>query len=232
MRFRKNFRRRTRRPGANMIPMSICGNGYLSTAGSACSGGFAQLFLLDGLQGEETGTTAATGLTVSDRLLQQTERKSLLIQSLRFHWGVTQASYPDGLNVQYQLATRAAILRVEVDSFGAPGEFPNLFSKFDNVVGDVLWRGAGIVKGANDLSCDGEVTCRDSFTGSGNINSGVGTMWWAGSLPVHVKAKRRLGPRQALFFAVQTHNPLTGPGNDIDMALELFGVAAVRSSQR
>lgn len=227
MRFRRT-RRRSRRPGANMIPMSICSNAFNAPGNQACSNGFADMFLLDGLHGMEfpTGGTLST----VEQLAAQTERKSLMVQGMRFHWGVFQVGIPAGaLNAQYYLAVRAAIIRAPVAPTLAPQNFVNLFSKFDDVVGDVLWRGAGLLPGMNELACAEDV-CALSYAGGGNNFHVAGTMGSPGRLPVQVKSKRRLDKLHALFFCVQVHNPL-GAGSDIAMGLELFGTAAVRSTQ-
>jgi len=229
MRFRRMSRRRTRRPGMNMIPLSICSNGFNAPSGIPCGTNTADLFSL-GLFGEEF---SSADLGSGPRQSAQVQRKGLLVRGLRFHWAVFQSDFPGGGSLfdQYYLATRAAIVRVTVDEARTPLQTVNLFSKLESEVTDILWRGAHLAPGLQVTPCDPESDCGPAFYGSANNFQVGGTMYRGDVPPVHVKTARRLNKDEGLFLAVQTHNPLI-EGLDIGMGLEFYGVAAVRSIQR
>lgn len=218
-RFRRTFRRR-RRPGATMMPFSVCSQPIVPLNNELCTTPTVDMFLLGALHGDELPTS----FNASDIALQSL-RKGLLVQSLRFHWAY-YATTPLGGSTSFAYSIRCAIVRMEYDpaSF-TPTFLPNLFLQDDTGLGDVLWRGAAILRqpGTDNVE-DGISTDTHAII--------VGSMSREGSHspPEHVKAKRRLDKNQGLFWVTNIHNPTVNEQPAI--GLDIFGVAAVRSYQR
>lgn len=227
MRFRKRRFPLRRRSGATMLPLSICGGELVIPPGHQCVDPSIDMFQLAGLHGRELITMDNTDPSVSESTL----RKSLMVTGIRFHWGV-QVVNTLVQDTDFFISGRCAIVKLEIDDVGAPIILPNLYSRIDARLGDVLWRGAFILRGAVETA-----DASPNFAGIGNAQT-AGSMSRDGShSPMeHIKTKRRLTPTQALFFVVNCHNPLADmngdPDNTVFLGLEFFGVAAVRSIQR
>lgn len=234
MRFRRTRFRRRQRHGANLVPLTLCSQTVFLSNGLACTEPNIEIIPLSPLFGSES-PGEPTG--DAQRLLDQTVRKELLIQGMRFHWAVYPASVVAEL-AQFFVSFRLAIIKMEVDGAGTPSFLPNLYSPAQVDMGDVLWRGAGIIAFPTANS-PGPFNCPDAcasdwYSGAGNITA-TGSMSREGShsqMEV-VKTKRRLGPNDRIFLVVNAHNPLDveSPA-DVRLGLEFFGFAAVRSIQR
>jgi len=241
-RFRRKFRRRTKRPGMLMMPLSLCDQQETwAPSDQQCTGqGRVVAYQLHpGLQGSESKPVALIDPLRQQALVQQTLRRSLTVRGIRFHWslGVNEIVADQGAEVVHEV--RLAVVNMETDSFGAPVMLPNLWTELGPELGDVLWRGFGILY---QPSLAGQTAvggcCFDgAFTGSGlGFRGMVGN--YAGSdghpsPPVHIKTARRLSENNAIFFVYSVKNNIPGEtAPDINTSLNLFGVAAVRSNER
>lgn len=141
MRFRRRTFRRRRRAGANLAPLSICSNSMIVENGNLCTEPTSTAILLQPLMGmEKIASSSASAFDVEE----STFRKGLSVQGMRFHWAVFPANYiAEGS--PFFLSVRIALVKLECDTSGVPAFIPNLFSRLDTDLGDVLWRGASII---------------------------------------------------------------------------------------
>lgn len=218
----KRGRAHRRRRGANMIPFTMCSQGIGILNNGSCHTPTIVATLIEPLSGDEK----PPGVVIEE--WEQTYSKSLTVLSMRFHWAVyvSLAQSVTGAGL-FAYSVRVGIVKMAMDPItGTPQQLPNLFVGSDRDLGDVLWRGAAMVK---------QPLLDDSETGvSGQANMAIcGSMSREGShsLMEHVKAKRRLDKSQGLFWVVNIHNP-TNIDNVSDLGYDLFGVAAVRRNQR
>jgi len=211
-----------------MVPVSICNGGWSVDSGWPCSGTPHEAFYLAPLTGaEKLGATSS----VNQDVAQSTFRKGIMFSGMRFHWAIRPASI-DQSNSLVHASIRLAIVRLEIDGNGLPGLLPNLFSRLDSDMGDVLWRGAAMLKWPTYM--DPDPTNAYAFSGTGDIGA-VGSMSRLGhhGPPDVIKVKRRLDQQHALFFVAGAHNPTASEGGfTMNFGLDFYGVAAIRSIQR
>jgi len=221
---RKTFRRRSgRRHGAQLAPVTICSNSMYVNSDLQCTEPDTTVLSLNPLVGFDKLETDAGAVETP---LVNTLRKGLLVSGLRFHWGLYPASIPT-MDTMFNVSVRLAIVRLAVDGLtGSPVLIPNLFSRIDAHLGDILWRGAALIPWP--------VNTTASAAAGVAVPCGVGSMSRPGHHgPMeHVKVKRRLDQNQGLFLAISAHSPIGTDGPILTMGIDFFGFAAVRSYQR
>lgn len=247
MRFRRKHRSfRRKRPGMMMLPMSLCDEveTWAPSSGQCIGEGrVVALQLHPALQGNESRGVAQIDPARPQALVQQTLRKTLTVRGIRFYFalGLNQVEDDQGAEVLHEV--RCAVVNLETDSVGTPVFLPNLWTNLGPELGDVLWRGFGVLyqpQTAGNYNNNVGQAVPGAFFGSGLGFRGMyGNFGGYGGVhpdPIHVRTSRRLGENNALFFvySVRNNNPPgeTGAGPDIETGLNLFGVAAVRSNSR
>lgn len=205
-------RRRGRRHGALMVPLSFCQNTLEANSDGDCATTTFNLVDFSSLR-----MTLAAGSSEFDT-------KELLLHSLRFQYAYN-ATAPVAVGVNYQLEVRSAIVLLPWDeATSTPLQIPHLFGApllteqetQDKPPGMVLWRGLDWVAFADAYP----------YFSSSGVNNTYGS---DGSM-VHVKTKRRIDKAHRLYWMTEMLNQL----NDVSVAFNfsLFGVAAVTPLRR
>jgi len=240
MRFRRKPFRRRRRSSMMMLPLSICDDVNTWSAHPACAGVSTTMIpLSSALVGAESPGTFPADPNRPRIIVEQTERKSLLVKGIRFYWAVGVNSITPDVGYEVQHQVRCAIAKMEVDTAGFPTFIPDLWSELDRDLGSILWRGAGMLYQPS-LSGNWNNNVGQAVPGS-FAGEGAGWLGMVGNYsrpgshtgPEVVKTSRRLGPNDGLFWCLSVKNNFTTEDNlTIETSTQLFGVAAVRSSLR
>jgi len=215
-RSRGGFRRFSRRPKSDLLPLSDCNDIFaiISQPEADCTDDLQQpsssAILYPGLMGRVPGTIPS-----QDRQFQKLS-KGYKFKGMRFQLSITAPlELSAAVDYTYTMDIRCAWILVNLDPItAAPLEFPtfNLFTTSELDKADILWRESFTLdfRGRSTLAMFHQLESRTAQRDPTFV----------------IRTKRNVPEDKALLFVMQAYNLFGAP---LSVNLELFGYAAVQN---